>query len=320
GDMAARLSLNDREQGLFFEMLTGDGRPRHEPVEPGHVRIRYLGHACVLVETANLCILVDPLVGYPVGGRDPKVFSWHDLPERIDYVLLTHNHQDHVMLETLLPLRHRIGQVVVPRCADGTLLDPSLALALRHIGFQRVVELGELASIRDGDCEITGVPFLGEHGDLNILSKLCYHVRVGHRTILFAADSAALEPRVYEHVAAFLGPADVLFLGMECDGAPLSWLYGPLMGPSLTREMDSARRLSGSRCEQALHLLDSFRPKEVYVYAMGQEPWVEFISSIKYTEQSRPIVESNQFLVECQQRSIHAERLYASKQIIRELS
>lgn len=37
-----------------------------------------------------------------------------DLPERIDYVVLTHNHADHVLIETLLALRFRVDTIVMP--------------------------------------------------------------------------------------------------------------------------------------------------------------------------------------------------------------
>ena len=39
--------------------------------------------------------------------------------------------------------------------------------------------------------------------------------------LLFAADSCNIEPRLYEHIHRDVGDVDVLFLGMECDGAPL---------------------------------------------------------------------------------------------------
>jgi hypothetical protein len=54
--------------------------------------------------------------------------------------------------------------------------------------------------------------------------------------------------------------------------------YGPLMTKKLPRDMDGSRRLAGSDCEKGKALVDIFNPKELYVYAMGQEPWCEFIS------------------------------------------
>jgi hypothetical protein len=63
-------------------------------------------------------------------------------------------------------------------------------------------------------------------------------------------------------------------------------------------------------------LIDIFHPKEAYVYAMGQEPWVEFISSIKYTEESNPIVQSDKLVKLCTDRGIIAERLYGEKELL----
>jgi hypothetical protein len=103
---------------------------------------------------------------------------------------------------------------------------------------------------------------------------------------------------------------------MECDGAPLSWIYGPLLTQKLDRAMDESRRLAGSNCEQGMHIVNSFRCREAYVYAMGQEPWLNYVMSIKYTEQSRPIIESNKLIKACEERGIIAERLYGEKEIL----
>jgi hypothetical protein len=51
---------------------------------------------------------------------------------------------------------------------------------------------------------------------------------------------------------------------------------------------------------------------------MGMEPWLEFISSIKYTSESNPIVQSNKLVDECTARGIIAERLYGEKELLYE--
>ena len=102
---------------------------------------------------------------------------------------------------------------------------------------------------------------------------------------------------------------------MECEGAPLSWLYGPLLSSDLPKDKDESRRLNGSNFVQARSLVDIFKPKEIYVYAMGQEPWLEFISSIKYTPESHPIVQSNKLISYCQQQGASAELLFGEKEI-----
>src|SRR5207244_586541 len=148
-----------------------------------------------------------------------------------------------------------------------------------------------------------------EHADLDVMSKMAWLVRVGRHSLLFAADSCNIEPKLYEHIHDAIGDVDVLFLGMECDGSPLSWLYGPLLSRKLERGMDESRRLEGSNFTQGMNIVDLFKFREVYVYAMGQEPWLNYIMSIKYAEESRPIVESNRLISACRDRGIIAERL-----------
>jgi hypothetical protein len=160
------------------------------------------------------------------------------------------------------------------------------------------------------------LPFLGARAYLDVRSKLAYAVRLGRRQLLCAADSCNTEPELYKRLAPEIGKVDALFLGMECDGAPLSWLYGPLLLDPIERGMDHSRRLSGSDYEQAVTLVNAFNCKQVYVYAMGQEPWLNYVMSIKYTDQSRPIVESNRLLDECRARGIVAERLFGEKEIL----
>jgi L-ascorbate metabolism protein UlaG (beta-lactamase superfamily) len=278
------------------------------------VRVRYFGHACILLETRDFSVMSDPVVSFPYRGASSR-YTYDDLPPMLDYVVITHNHQDHVLIETLLQLRHMIGTIVVPRGGDGQLQDPSLRLTLKALGFRSVVELDELETLDlPGGAALTGLPFLGEHADLGIRTKLCHHLSIGGWSALLAADSCVSEPLVYQRVHEVVGDIDVLFLGMECDGAPLSWLYGPLLTDPLSREQDRSRKLSGSNFEQGRRLVDLFHPKEVYVYAMGQEPWLNHIMAVKYTAESLPIVESDRLLAYCRQRDVLAERLYCIKE------
>ncbi|MDP9050562.1 MAG: MBL fold metallo-hydrolase, partial [Acidobacteriota bacterium] len=314
GDILGRVDLGNK-MSLFEGMFTTDPPPPYESYSGSGVRWRYFGHACILIETHGSSILLDPVLSYTYESEVSR-YTYEDLPPQIDYVLITHNHQDHILFETLLQIRHKVRNIVVPRSAGGTLQDPSLRLILQNVGFPNVIELGELETLKGDGFEITGIPFFGEHADLDIRTKLGYFIRTPSHTLLFAADSCNVEPSLYEHLSRDLGQIDVLFVGMECDGAPLTWLYGPLLTRSIERAADQSRRLAGSNCEQAINIVDRFKCKEVYVYAMGQEPWLNYIMSIKYTEQSRPVIESNRLIQECRSRGMIAERLFGEKEIL----
>lgn len=311
-----KLGISTEQEELFKQFFTEKAPSKYEKYTGDGIRTRYFGHACVLIETSDISILVDPVISYDGYETDVNRYTINDLPEEIDYVLITHNHQDHVLLETLLQLRYCIKNIIVPSCGKGDLQDPSLKLMFEKLGFENIISIDDMESVKLDKCVITGLPFLGEHSDIDVRSKLTYHVSLHNSlSVLFVADSCNVEPRIYERVQELIGNVDVVFLGMECDGAPLSWLYGPLMYEHLDRAKDQSRRLAGCDYDQGMSLVDIFKPKNVFVYAMGLEPWLKFISSISYTEESRPIIESNKLVDKCKDIGIEAERLFGEKTI-----
>lgn len=310
-----RLGIPDDQEELFRSFFT-EQRPRQSQKYSGEgVRVRYFGHACVLLETRDFNILTDPVISYSYDNGIER-YTYEDLPETIDYVLITHSHQDHVMFETLLQLRHKIKQIIVPRSHGGNLEDPSTKRVLTTIGFKNVVEIDEMETIDVPEGSITGLPFFGEHCDLNIGTKAAHLVELSGKTFLLAADSNNIAPELYQHLFALVGAVDVLFLGMECDGAPMSWLYGPLLTKPLGRKIDQSRRFSGSNYEKGIDIVNRFNCQEVYVYAMGQEPWLRYALSLKYTDESNPIIHSNKLIEDCRSRGIVSERLFGTKECL----
>src|ERR1700678_2471036 len=70
-------------------------------------RVTWLGHATVLVELpSGINLLIDPFIEH-----NPKYPRGYILPEKIDYVLLTHGHADHIA--DAIPVSQKYGATVL---------------------------------------------------------------------------------------------------------------------------------------------------------------------------------------------------------------
>lgn len=300
------LSLSD----LFTEHPP---KNRWQKTESG-VKLSYLGHAGFLIEHVNTNILIDPIIANKNEQSSADVLSFADLPPSIDYICITHTHSDHANIETLIQLRHKTKTVLVPKNNGGALVDPSLKLMLNKLGFH-TLELEDMEQIGLPNGEIRALPFLGEHGDLPIRSKCAWLVNLEGKNIYFGADSNNLESKMYQHVKAQIGQLDVLAIGMECVGAPFTWAYGPLVDENLSSGIKDSRRLNGSRSKQAIEMVDVFGPEQVFIYALGAEPWFKYFMGIEYTENAEQSVESQKMLDLCAERNVRCEKLFGKKVI-----
>jgi L-ascorbate metabolism protein UlaG (beta-lactamase superfamily) len=274
-------------------------------------RVRYFGHACLVLQTPQAAVVTDPFISADTSATDR--YTIRDLPDSIDVVLITHGHQDHIVLETLLQLRGRVGTVVVPRSSRGNLSDPSLALCLAHLGLP-VTEVDDFSEVELPGGKITATPFLGEHADLDIRAKSTYCVRLADRTIFVGADSSGIDPVLYRYIRGHVGPVDMAFLGMECAGAPLTWLYQALLTRPVTKKMSDSRTLSGSNSAQAAAIMTELGAREAYVYAMGEESWLGHVMATSYTEDSYQIKQVNEFMTWCANQGIEADHLYGQRE------
>lgn len=93
------------------------GAPPPSRVEDEELRVTFVNHATVLIQTAGLNILTDPIWSErasPFSWAGPKRhrapgLRFEDLPP-IDIVLISHNHYDHLDIKTLVRLNaeHRV--------------------------------------------------------------------------------------------------------------------------------------------------------------------------------------------------------------------
>jgi hypothetical protein len=325
-DELFKLDLNPRPEGEIRDLLGLDGRtdishllapPQTSRakrwMEPT-TRIRYFGHACVLVERAGQSLLVDPFVSAKP-RQDVARLTFEDLPETIDYLLVTHAHPDHFWLETLLRLRHRINCLVLPRNAGTLYGDVSLKLLAQRVGFRHVMELDVFESLPFADGAIVGIPFLGEHADMGH-SKTAYVVRCGSRQIFFGADSDCLDRELYARVRQELGVVDVVFVGLESEGAILSFAYGTLLPEAPTREQEESRRQHGCNAARALQICEALGATQIYNYAMGLEPWLYPVLGLNVQEDSPQWQESEEMLRTLRARHISCARLRGSTEFL----
>lgn len=316
-------ATDDEVRALFDGVTTEGGLPVEElftstppvmsnPVLEGELRVRYLGHAGLMLETESVTIMIDPIIPSRDSKQSHQVFSFSELPAVIDYICVTHTHMDHVCIETLLQLRHKTRHVLVPKNSGGSLVDPSIKLMLQKIGFQ-VTEVEDMEEISGPFGKIKAIPFLGEHADLNIRSKTAWYYELAGKKIFCGADSSSLDEVMYERIWRAIGNIDLFFIGMECVGAPMSWLYGSLFTKPVPRATNESRRFNGSDFASAKKLVDIFKPLNVYIYALGMEPWFRYFMGVDYTPEARQIKESDLLIAYCAANNIRAERLFSKR-------
>jgi L-ascorbate metabolism protein UlaG (beta-lactamase superfamily) len=147
------------ERGFWPEFIDEPpGPPPPARVEGDHLRVTFIQHSTVLIQTAGLNILTDPVWSKRVGPvpwlgprrrRSPGL-RINDLPH-IDLILLSHNHYDHLDLRTLRSLQEaHAPQLIVP-------LGVRALLKSKELGPAVELDWWEAFSLRNG-MKVTCVP------------------------------------------------------------------------------------------------------------------------------------------------------------------
>ncbi|HSV22925.1 MAG TPA: MBL fold metallo-hydrolase, partial [Xanthobacteraceae bacterium] len=135
------------------------GVPRlNEMLGVNEVATTFFNHATFLIQTGAITILTDPVwserastfrrIG-PKRVRKPGM-AFEDVP-KIDIVLLSHNHYDHMDVATLTQLRQRFAPTVLAAAGDARTVGP--------LGFKNLRELDWWDEIQFNDTlKVTFVP------------------------------------------------------------------------------------------------------------------------------------------------------------------
>jgi L-ascorbate metabolism protein UlaG (beta-lactamase superfamily) len=190
---------------------TGDP---HAPPPPGSAAVTFIGHSTFLIRVAGITILTDPVFSArcsPVSWAGPKRArppgrALADLP-KIDLLLVSHNHYDHMDLPSLRALRRRDDpQVVTP-------LGNAVHLAKAGLGQVRELDWWQSTTL-PRDIRITATP--ARHFSARTLRDRNHSLwsgfmleAAGHR-LFFAGDSGA--GHHWAEIGQRLGAPDLAFL------------------------------------------------------------------------------------------------------------
>jgi L-ascorbate metabolism protein UlaG (beta-lactamase superfamily) len=197
----------------------GEAQPR--PASPADLRVTLVGHATFLIQIGGLAILTDPVWSERaspfafVGPRrhNPPGIRFDDLP-RIDAVLISHNHYDHLDLPTLERLWRRDRPRIVAPLGNDTIIrttHPEIAVT--------AVDWGDAVTLPAGrgpGIVVTAEPV--HHwsaravSDRNHALWAAYVLDGGRRRVLFAGDTGFDEGRPFRRIAARHPRMDVALL------------------------------------------------------------------------------------------------------------
>jgi L-ascorbate metabolism protein UlaG (beta-lactamase superfamily) len=191
------------------------------------VAVTFVNHASVLLQFPGFTILTDPVwaervspfsfVG-PKRVREPGI-PFDKLP-KIDWVLISHNHYDHMDLDTLKKLHDRFAPAFFVPLGDKDLLESQ--------GIGRVTEMDWWDRFSEGEWELTFAPtqHFSSRGlfDRNASLWGSFMLRFRGRQIYFGGD-AGYSPH-YLEIFQKLGRSDLAFLPIGAYEP--RWFMGPV--------------------------------------------------------------------------------------------
>jgi len=152
--------------------------------------VLWIGHATVLVQMGDKWILTDPFLVDTMGEIQRRVsppgLEAACLPEKIDAVLVSHLHPDHLSYASLDLIEHKVKRLFVPR--GGLAYVPDLAFDAR--------ELPAWTSFEEGGLRVTAVPVQHVGGRYGIDAAWMTHSFTGYvveyrgLSVFFGGDTA----------------------------------------------------------------------------------------------------------------------------------
>lgn len=220
-------------------------------VEKDKLRVTFINHATVLIQTEGVNILTDPVFSDRIGPASfggpkrhrPPGLRFEDLP-KIDLVFISHDHYDHLDLPTLRRLQKHSDPMILAGLGNSAFL--------RRKGLLNVKDLDwwETTSIRDR-FKVTFVPArhysMRSPVDKNKTLWGGFVVETGYSKTYFAGDTG-FGPH-FEKIGRQFGPFDLSLIPIG--SFKPRWLMGP--NHISPKEAVSAHRLLRSKCSIGVH-------------------------------------------------------------------
>ncbi|MBU0712146.1 MBL fold metallo-hydrolase [bacterium] len=147
----------------------------------GNNSVTYIGHATVLVKLGAAYFLTDPVltdkINFGLSKRKQLPGVTFDKLPLIDFILISHEHSDHLDKTTLRKFSKNIPIIISSGLGD----------RIRNLGFADVRELSWWENTRIKELKITAVP--AKH----IFSKSSGYIVEGSKTIYFTGDTGLFE-------------------------------------------------------------------------------------------------------------------------------
>jgi L-ascorbate metabolism protein UlaG (beta-lactamase superfamily) len=235
------------------------------PATPDAFSVYWLGHSSLIIELEGKRLAVDPVFGNaaPLPGIVRRFVAaplkCGELPP-LDYVLITHDHYDHLEYATVRALRDTNVRFIVPLGVGAHLRKWGIAAA-------RIDELGWGETYRANDLTIAAertIHYSGRTFDTRNKSLwTSYALRGEQFSIFISGDSGYGEH--FRDIGAKHGPFDLAFI--EIDGWNAGWPKTHLF----PEEVIQAYRDIGARALVPVHW---------GVFDLARHPWDESIRLI----------------------------------------
>lgn len=232
------------------------------PLIPENFAVYWLGHSSAILEINGKRLLIDPVFknAAPIPFAAPRYgeapLKVTDLP-KIDYIIITHNHYDHLEKSTVQHIKS--GHFIVP-------LGLSSTLRGWGISESRITELGWKESFKDNDLEIIareGIHFSGRSFKRNQTLWNSYIIISSKTKIFWGGDGGY--GKHFSVIGEAYGGFD--FGALEIDGWNTGWPNTHMFPEEVIQAIKDLR-------------IKHFLPIHWGVFDLALHPWDESIKKI----------------------------------------